>query len=530
MSSDIQENIEKIYSVNNKYSDKYGIDIWVSVFIFIIFFIIISYFFVQGKFNTIKANWINERCKPNIIPFAGLINGGNSGQTKFDYTGSNFMGCTNSVLKMVANDAFQPIYYLLNIIQLAIKEFDETLNAFRKVIYKLRHAVGSITQELYNKMSRIIILIIRVLLTFKDIMSKITATLMTGMFTLIASSNSVISFLQILVSGALDLLGLSSIIIIALLWNPFLIWLGLLYLVLWLVGAGYVIYLKIWLTEVLNIATDNVPNTPHCFDKDTIIKLANGSEKPISNIQLGDILMDYGVVTATMVMSSRDQDVYNLDNIIVTGEHRVFSEEGTLLHTKSHPNSYKIEDYREELVYCINTTTKNIPIKSHTFVDWDDLDTFDIYEIHMNGIQRGLLTEDFTIKDIHQKLECGFSHDTMIELEDGRSVNISELTVNDVLRFGERVTGVVRISADKVQNINEYFFDNKSIKCSGNVLIRDEDIGVVCTCALSGSEIYEDFLYNITTNTGTFTANSIPVHDYSSGLEQHLNINIPSLP
>ena len=128
------------------------------------------------------------------------------------------------------------------------------------------------------------------------------------------------------------------------------------------------------------------------------------------------------------------------------------------------------------------------------------------------------------MKDIHQKLECGFSPDTLIDLEDGRSINISELMVNDVLRFGERVTGIVKISASKVKTINEYLFDNKCIKCTGNVLINHEELGTVNTCALSGSEINEEFLYNITTNTGKFTANGICVHDYSSGLEQHLNI------
>tara|TARA_Y100000768_G_scaffold156979_1_gene117146 strand:- start:2982 stop:4586 length:1605 start_codon:yes stop_codon:yes gene_type:complete len=520
----IQKNIKLLYKTSTTYGDKYGFDVWSTAFILIVFFVVISYFFVQGKFNAIKANWVNERCNPKVIPFAGLINGDESSDSKFDYTGKNFMSCTENIVKNVANDAFQPIYYLLNIIQEAVKEFDETLNESRGLIYKIRHAVSTITQEMYNKMSGIIISIIKVIIIFKDTLSKMVGALMTGMFTLIATNNAMVSFLTVLINGAIEIGLIAAAIITALLWNPFMIWLGVIFLAVFLIGAGYTIYLKVWLKEVLNIASGKVPPTPSCFDKNTIIKLANGEDKYITEVQLGDILIDYGKVTAIMELSSKGQDLYNLDGIIVTGEHRVFSEDGYLIHAKSHPNSYKIEDYREELIYCINTSTKNIPIKSYTFVDWDDIDTYDIYEIHMNSIKRGLLNEDFSIKDLHSKLECGFSYDTKIELEDGRSINISELNVNDVLRFGERVTGTVKISADKVENINEYFIDNKYIKCSGNVLINDQELGMINTCALTGVEITEEYLYNITTNTGKFSVNGIHVHDYSSGLEQHLNI------
>ena len=520
----IEEKIKLLYNTTTNYGNKYGFDIWSTAFILVVFFVVISYFFVQGKFNAIKANWVNERCKPNVIPFAGLINGDESSDSNFDYTGKNFISCTENIVKSLANDAFQPIYYLLNIIQKAVKEFDETINESRELIYKIRHAVSTITQEIYNKMGKIIISIIRVIIIFKDTISKLVGSLMTGMFTLVATSNAMMSFLSVLINGAIEIAIIAAAIIIALLWNPFMIWLGVIFLAVWLIGAGYTIYLKVWLNEVLNIASGKLPPTPSCFDKNTIITLANGKDKYIADIQLGDILIDYGEVTATMELSSKGQDLYNLDGIIVTGEHRVFSEDGFLIHAKSHPNSFKIEDYREELIYCINTTTKNIPIKSYTFVDWDDIDIYDIYEIHMNAIKRGLLNKNFCIKDLHSKLECGFSYDTKIELEDGRSINISELNVNDVLRFGECVTGIVKISADKVENINEYFIDNKYIKCSGNVLINDKELGIINTCSLTGKKISEKYLYNITTNTGKFSLNSIYIHDYSSGLEQYLNI------
>ena len=56
------------------YLDKYGGSVIVTGIILFSFFLIFSYFYVMNKLKPIKTDWVNQRCNPAVMPFAGLIN------------------------------------------------------------------------------------------------------------------------------------------------------------------------------------------------------------------------------------------------------------------------------------------------------------------------------------------------------------------------------------------------------------------------------------------------------------------------
>src|SRR5690606_13419408 len=60
-----------------------------------------------------------------------------------------------------------------------------------------------------------------------------------------------------------------------------------------------------------------------CFDENTLIKLNDHSLKKIKNIKYNDILDYRNHVLATMKLLSIDVDMYNYQNIIVSGSHYV---------------------------------------------------------------------------------------------------------------------------------------------------------------------------------------------------------------
>ena len=39
----------------------------------------------MNNLDPIKADWVNQRCTPGVIPFAGLINPPKDGTSAFDY-------------------------------------------------------------------------------------------------------------------------------------------------------------------------------------------------------------------------------------------------------------------------------------------------------------------------------------------------------------------------------------------------------------------------------------------------------------
>ena len=188
----------------------------------------------------------------------------------------------------------------------------------------------------------------------------------------------------------------------------------------------------------------------------------------------------------------------------------------------------KINDFREEYVYCVNTSTKRIIIHEEVYVDWDDLDPMDMYELDIQCERLGIITNVLTCKEIHHCLECGLAPGSMVELEDGRSIPIQEVEVNDVLRFGETVLGIIKLDAKDVIHSGEYRLDTtRSLRGTGNILILDGDLGIINTHSLiCKDKLGDKYFYHLVTNVGSFVANGIRIGDYNTGLEQHLK---PSL-
>ena len=63
---------ENLYK-KNSFLDKYGGSVVVTVLTLIFFFLVLSYYYIKDKMEPIRQNWAEERCKPGVMPFAGII-------------------------------------------------------------------------------------------------------------------------------------------------------------------------------------------------------------------------------------------------------------------------------------------------------------------------------------------------------------------------------------------------------------------------------------------------------------------------
>jgi hypothetical protein len=122
-------------SINNLYEkkgflEKYGGSLVMTIIIILVFFVLVSYFFIISKMETIKQDWPNQRCKPSVIPFAGIINAP-EGQSKQEYTNQNFNECMNDTMEGVADTAMQPVYYSLSVIQEVANGITDAINSMR---------------------------------------------------------------------------------------------------------------------------------------------------------------------------------------------------------------------------------------------------------------------------------------------------------------------------------------------------------------------------------------------------------------
>jgi hypothetical protein len=498
------------------YLDKYGGSVIITGIVLFIFFIFFSYFYVMNKLKPIKADWAMQRCNPAVMPFAGIINAPD-GASKFDYTADNFHHCTQTILSTIIGYFLQPIHHSIGTLNEFFSQISKSVNMIRHVFAYIRNRIMSIVSDIFGRMYNIVIPVQIILIKLKDILEKNVAVLTSSLYTVMTLFLSLKSFL----GSFLEILVLALITLAAatiLLWVLPFTWpaAGVMTALFVSVSVPLVI-IAVALGNIMNLTSSkNIPKKPGCFDKNTEIMLKNKKVK-ISDIKAGDEMLDGSRVTAFFKLSTYGKQMYKIDNLIVSGCHKI-QYEGLWVDVKYHPSATVIEDYCESYIYCLNTTSKRIKIHNHIFLDWDDVDDMDFVEL--KNIAGNFIQFDSPTSKIHSVLEGGFHHSTFIELDDGRRISIADIKVNDQLRFGERVLGIVIIDAKNLQQVNKYTIKNKHFIGGPNLWIND-NLGKFTTLGLDSESVEKpEFLYQLLTDTDNFTIDGIQFMDYNSAIEQ----------
>ena len=128
------KNIEKISNLytNLTYFDDYSGSIVLYIIITLVTILVCVYCYVMIRAETIKKDWINQRCKPNIIPFAGLINKPDN-MTATEFTVENFSYCTNDIMKSISKTSLSPFTNITDQMTNIASVFNESLNAMREL-------------------------------------------------------------------------------------------------------------------------------------------------------------------------------------------------------------------------------------------------------------------------------------------------------------------------------------------------------------------------------------------------------------
>ena len=103
-----------------------------------------------------------------------------------------------------------------------------------------------------------------------------------------------------------------------------------------------------------------------CFDPNTLVQMADGSEKKIKEIQLGDQTKG-GEVTGVFQFKASDE-IHDYKGVTVAGSHYV-KEDGKFIMVQDSPISVKIN--KIPVVYSLDTTGRRIFIKDIEFADYN---------------------------------------------------------------------------------------------------------------------------------------------------------------
>ena len=103
-----------------------------------------------------------------------------------------------------------------------------------------------------------------------------------------------------------------------------------------------------------------------CFDPNPRVQMADGSDKKIKEIQLGDNTKG-GEVTGVFQFKATDE-IHNYKGVTVAGSHYV-KEDGKFIMVQDSPLAVKID--KIPVVYSLDTTGRRIFIKDIEFADYN---------------------------------------------------------------------------------------------------------------------------------------------------------------
>lgn len=503
------DNINYLNTIYNdlSYFDLYSGSLFIFILLTIIIFLVHAYSIVMSKTQEIKSDWINQRCNPQVIPFAGFINKPDN-STIVEFTNDNFQYCIQDILKNITGYFLEPFNYITSALTDVYNDINESINAIRQFISNLRDDITNVTKDVMSRILNIMTPLQIILISIKDTYGKIQGILTAGLMTALGSYLTLQSLMGSILEFIVLILIALSVVIIGL-WLSLFSWP--------LAAATTVIFLSIsiplaiiivFMTDVLKIhMSHSIPNVPKkpksCFDENTIILLNDGSTKKIKNINIGDIIVNNNKVKSVLKLDATSEIVYELNGVIVSGSHIVYYND-KWLRVSEHPLSKKIH-YDKKYLYCLNTTNKTILINKTLFSDWDELYELQTQKKILNILNvRRNYNKIYSIENINDYLDGGFPEDTLILMKNKKSKCIKDIELGDVLFEGEVVCGLVQLDTTSYKNDEKFNF---SYTKNGEYI----KIKPIFNDTNKKSSIY----YHLITDIGTFSTTEHNFFDYN---------------
>ena len=464
------------------------------LFVTTIFIFIVAGGRILSKSNSIKKNWDAERCKPNIIPLAGFINKP-IGQSIAEYTLTNFNYCIKQILDTgfkTSASGFN-LSGVTNGLLANASMVDLSYNMSFTAFEDMKQAIAQAFAEVKNKFSNTMVPVQQSMYAMQDMFARMQAIFIAGVYTSLGNSLIIKSLVQVMTQSVSKIFYLLLIVITALFIIPGTQGLAIASTAVAMPLLVTMASINITMGRAVGAKPGKLPSIKKCFDKGTLLQMYNGEYKQICQIKVGDVLVDSSVVTATIVLDSKHVKMYNINDVIVSGFHKI-KHNNDWVPISKYPYKKEVAPYNEPYIYCINTTNKIIKVNNLEFLDWDEL-----FNTHLDKVlnYRSAVGTIGTKSNIHRILDGGFVKNTFIKLYNKTTAHIQNIKPGDKLIDGSVVYGVVQIKSDDIKTICEYNLgQNKNVFSGGSNLVFYDGDGKPHT-TLNTADILKNPLHTI---------------------------------
>jgi len=419
---------------NLTYLDLYSTSVFIFLFITLLVFSVFTFCKIMQTKESIAANWTTERCKPQNIPFAGFINKPEN-KTSFEYTNENFQYCIQSILTNITGYALEPFQYILSSITSIFQGLMDSLQQIREVFNKLRNNFKYFAEDVLHRILNIIVPLQQMIIAVIDTFQKIQGILTSSLYTMLGSYYTLKALLGAILEVVIKILLVMVILIVALWILPFT-WPAATAMTAVFLGISIPLAIIVYfMSEVMHIEAAAIPKL-RCFDKNVILELENGNKCFIKDIKLGDKLKHSGTVTAIIKIPSDKLKMYNINGIVVSESH-ILKYNGQWIYSNKHPHAELIDNYTDQTLYCLNTTSKTILINNIEFTDWDE-----IYDSNLEHILNHFKINNKQL--LHKYTNKGFSGDSIVSLYDSKKY-IKDVKLFDKIDKDNLVYGIIEV-------------------------------------------------------------------------------------
>jgi hypothetical protein len=299
------------------------------------FLIVFSYYFYDNLKSHILENWTYYRQHPMFLPFAGIIKR-DEGESIGGATKKNFIKVLWNIVNKFLSILMTPIYPIINMILKVLSYFSNILNGIRNQITVMRNFLFKLFEKMYIRLQNGVATIIFFFLKLRESMKRSYGLLTT----LLYSIEHGYLFFESLMKSPIRKFGTIA------------------------EGAGLGL-------SIFTFGGFGIPlwHSALCFDENTLIKLNNGEKIKISNLKLGDKLINNNEVLA-IIKKKNSRNIYKYRDILVKGDHLV-RYKNRWTRVKDIDTSVMIPGYIGNIV-CLVTKSGLIQINDFDFKDYTD--------------------------------------------------------------------------------------------------------------------------------------------------------------
>ena len=231
------DTITKLYK-SEGYLDKYFWSIFLFIFINIVELLCIIYISLKSHANEIKSNWAKERCKLNVIPFAGMIMEPKD-MSQAEFTENNFIYCQQSIIQSIYEYITYPLRTMLEKLGSTYGDLTNIIQSERILFAQIQSFTSKLIESSLNSIQALLFPLQQLFIVFQDISNKVGGVLTATMYVVMTIVSGIQAMFTVMVETIVGVFIILAAIIIFLFISPITLPVGLVLLTSFAVLSGH---------------------------------------------------------------------------------------------------------------------------------------------------------------------------------------------------------------------------------------------------------------------------------------------------